>query len=61
MAEAGEVGHWAIVEKLNEKANDRAIGELAEWAVPVQRRHYETVLARSLKLAGGEDPNEVEE
>jgi len=60
MAEAGEVGHWAIVEKLNEQARDAAVGELASWALPIQRRHYETVLAGSLKLAGGEDPNELE-
>ena len=60
MAEAGEVGHWAIVEKLNEQARDAAIGELVEWAVPVQQRHYETVLAGSVKLAGGEDPHEIE-
>jgi len=60
MAEAGEVGHWAIVEKLNEQARDEAIGELVAWALPIQRRHYETVLAGSLRLAGGEDPHELE-
>ena len=60
MAEAGEVGHWAIVEKLNEQAGDAAIGELVEWVLPIQQRHYETVLAGSVKLAGGEDPNEIE-
>ncbi|HEX5145950.1 MAG TPA: hypothetical protein VFV85_02920, partial [Conexibacter sp.] len=59
MAEAGEVGHWSIVQKLNERANDEAIGELAEWALPIQRRHYETVLAGSLELAGEEDPEEA--
>jgi hypothetical protein len=60
MAEAGEVGHWTIVEKLNERARDAAVGELVEWALPIQQRHYETVLAGSVKLAGGEDPNELE-
>jgi hypothetical protein len=60
MAEAGEVGHWAIVEKLNEQARDAAIGELVQWVTPIQQRHYETVLAGSVKLAGAEDPNEVE-
>jgi len=60
MAEAGEVGHWSIVEKLNEQARDPAIGELVEWALPVQQRHYETVLAGSVKLAGTEDPHELE-
>jgi hypothetical protein len=60
MAEAGEVGHWAIVEKLNEQARDAAIGELVEWVLPIQQRHYETVLAGSVKLAGAEDPHEIE-
>lgn len=60
MAEAGEVGHWAIVEKLNEKAGDEDVRALTEWALPIQRRHYEQVLAGSLALAGGEDPDEVE-
>jgi hypothetical protein len=60
MAEAGEVGHWAIVEKLNEKAADEDVGELVAWALPIQRRHYEQVLAGSLELAGDEDPEEVE-
>lgn len=60
MAEAGEVGHWAIVEKLNEKARDQALGELVEWVLPIQQRHYETVLAGSVKLAADEDPNEIE-
>jgi hypothetical protein len=60
MAEAGEVGHWAIVEKLNEQARDPRVGELVEWALPIQQRHYETVLAGSVKLAGAEDPHEIE-
>lgn len=61
MAEAGEVGHWAIVEKLNEKADDENVAELVEWALPIQRRHFDAVLAGSLDLAGQEDPNEIEE
>jgi hypothetical protein len=59
MAEAGEVGHWSIVEKLNEQAGDESIRELVDWALPIQRRHYETVLAGSLALAGDEDPNAI--
>lgn len=61
MAEAGEVGHWAIVEKLNEKARDENVAGLVEWALPIQRRHFDTVLAGSLELAGDEDPNEIED
>lgn len=61
MAEAGEVGHWAIVEKLNEKAGDAEIRRLTEWALPIQRRHFEAVMAGSLQLAGEEDPEEIED
>jgi hypothetical protein len=61
MAEAGEVGHWSIVKKLNERAGIAAVEELANWAVPIQERHYEIVLTGSLALAGDEDPNESAE
>jgi hypothetical protein len=61
MAEAGEVGHWAIVKKLNERAGDPAVAELAAWALPIQEDHLKTVLEGSLSLAAQEDPHEVEE
>jgi hypothetical protein len=60
MAEAGEVGHWSIVRTLNEKAGLEPVAELAEWALPIQQRHLETVLAGSLAIASREDPNETE-
>ena len=59
MAEAGEVGHWSIVEKLNERGNNEQVGQLVQWALPIQRRHFDQVLAGSLELAGEEDPNEI--
>ena len=59
MAEAGEVGHWAIVEKLNERAQNRAVQELVEWALPIQESHLSAVLENSLVLASREDPNEI--
>jgi hypothetical protein len=61
MAEAGEVGHWKIVDKLNERASIPAVGELAQWALPIQERHLRDVLEGSLTLASQEDPNEIEE
>jgi hypothetical protein len=61
MAEAGEVGHWAIVKKLNERAGNSAVQQLAEWALPIQERHLTTVLESALELAGREDPNEIAE
>jgi hypothetical protein len=60
MAEAGEVGHWAIVAKLNERAGIEEVRKLADWALPIQQRHLEEVLDGSLTLAAAEDPNEEE-
>jgi hypothetical protein len=56
MAEAGEVGHWSIVAKLNEKAGIAEVRELTEWALPIQQRHLQEALDGSLKLAADEDP-----
>jgi hypothetical protein len=59
MAEAGEVGHWSIVGMLNEQAHNAAVGELVDWALPIQRRHFDDVLAGSLELAAAEDPDAI--
>jgi hypothetical protein len=59
MAEAGEVGHWAVLGKLNESAGESEIEELVEWALPIQERHFSEVKECSLELAGEEDPNET--
>ena len=58
MAEAGEVGHWAVLRKLNESARRDDLRELVDWALPIQERHFKAVLDGSLELAGQEDPNE---
>ena len=58
MAEAGEVGHWSVLRKLNEQAGDQSLQELIDWALPIQERHFEEVKAGSLKLAAEEDPGE---
>ena len=42
------------------RAGDRETLELAEWALPVQQRHYEQVKEGSLRLAEAEDPNAPE-
>jgi hypothetical protein len=57
MAEAGEVGHWEILGKLNEKAGEAEVRELVEWALPIQERHLRDVRQGSLTLASEEDPN----
>jgi hypothetical protein len=56
MAEAGEVGHWEILGKLNEKAGEEPVRELVEWALPIQERHFSDVKDCSLRLAAEEDP-----
>ena len=57
MAEAGEVGHWAILGKLNESAGEDRVQELVDWALPIQERHLSRVRDGSLELAADEDPN----
>lgn len=61
MAEAGEVGHWEILDTLNKTAAKTAVAELVEWAMPIQQRHLETVRAASLELAAEENPDEKAE
>lgn len=58
MAEAGEVGHWAVLGKLNESAKEAEVSDLVEWALPIQERHFSDVKDGSLKLAGEKDPYE---
>lgn len=58
MAEAGEMAHWEILAKLNERAADRDIATLVRFAVPVQQRHVNAVREQSLRLAAEEDPSE---
>jgi hypothetical protein len=60
MAEAGELGHWEIVQTMATKAKDRTVVKLADWATPIQKGHFETVRSSSLQLAQAEDPNEPE-
>jgi hypothetical protein len=58
MAEAGEVGHWSVLEALNESARNRELGELIEWALPIQQRHLRDALDGAKTIASEEDPNE---
>jgi hypothetical protein len=51
MAEAGELCHWEIVEKMADTLGESDVLELARWAVPVQRGHIEGVRDASLALA----------
>jgi hypothetical protein len=58
MAEAGEVGHWAVLRKLNERASEDGLSELIDWALPIQERHLEEARECALELAADEDPYE---
>jgi hypothetical protein len=60
MAEAGEAGHWSIVEVLAQRARDARVSTLAQWAKPIQERHFVEAKEGSLKLAQAEDPNATE-
>ena len=54
MAEAGELCHWEIVQKMSETLGDQQVNQLAAWAVPIQRDHIVTVRVASLALAAEE-------
>ena len=51
MAEAGELGHWEIVQTIAETAGETRVKELADWAVGVQANHFEGVRRAALELA----------
>ena len=57
MAEAGEVGHWAVLGELNKKARNRDVRELVLWQLPIQRRHFKEAQEGLLTLAREEDPD----
>ena len=55
MAEAGEVGHWGVLQELNKQAKHVGIKQLTTLQIPIQRRHLKEAMAGSVKLAGKED------
>jgi hypothetical protein len=57
MAEAGEVGHWAVLEQLNKQVKHTGVRALVREQLPIQRRHFKEVNAASLQLAAKEDAN----
>lgn len=59
MAEAGEVGHWAIVGVLSRRAGNQKLLRLVEWAKPIQERHLREAMEGSVKLAADENPRET--
>jgi len=61
MAEAGEVGHWEILQTMNEQAGNAQLEEVIQWATPIQQRHFNEARQGSLQLAAEEDPNQPAE
>ena len=55
MAEAGEVGHWSVLQELNKQAKHPGIRDLVKEQLPIQRRHFKDVTSASLQLAAKED------
>lgn len=56
MGEAAEVAMWAAVAALAARGGDDALGELAAWALPVQKRHLSSALDGAVVLSGAFDP-----
>ena len=54
MGEAGEVAVWRALCAMANGTGD--VGELAEWALPVQERHLKSALDGSAQLAAAVDP-----
>jgi hypothetical protein len=57
MAEAGEVGHWSVLQQLNKQAKHPGVRQLVTTHLPIQQRHLKQVMAASLELAAKEDAN----
>jgi len=57
MAEAGEVGHWSVLQELNKQAKHPGVRKLVGTHLPIQKRHLKDVMAASLQLAAKEDAN----
>ena len=55
MAEAGEVGHWSVLQQLNKQAKHPGVRDLIKEQLPIQRRHFKDVTSASLQLAAQED------
>jgi hypothetical protein len=54
MAEAGELCHWEIVEKMASDLGESDVSELAGHVLGIQREHVETVRRAYLQLAAEE-------
>ena len=58
MAEAGEVGHWQVLEQMNKKAKHPGIRQLTKEQLAIQKRHLREVMLAATTVAAQEDPDE---
>ena len=54
MAEAGELCHWEIVERIASRTGEDDVARLAGTVLPTQRKHIDTVRTAYLALADEE-------
>ena len=57
MAEAGEVGHWQVLEQMAKQSRHAGVRDLVKTQLPIQKRHLKEAMAASMTLAAKEDPN----
>jgi hypothetical protein len=57
MAEAGEVGHWQVLQQMAKDANHAGVRGLVRTHLPIQKRHLKEAMTGSMLLAAKEDPN----
>ena len=57
MAEAGEVGHWQVLEQMAKQAKHPGVRALVKTQLPIQQRHLQEAMAASRTLAAKEDPD----
>jgi hypothetical protein len=57
MAEAGEVGHWQVLEQMAKQSKHAGVRELVKTQLPIQKRHLKEAMSASMTLAAKEDPN----
>jgi hypothetical protein len=51
MAEAGELAHVEVIEKMNEVVGEAEVDELVRFVKPIQERHVQAVRETTLSLA----------
>jgi hypothetical protein len=58
MAEAGELGHWEVVQAMNKELKVREVNGLVRQVLPIQKRHVKDVRDQCLTLAVEEAKDE---